>query len=109
MDNKALAALRQDYLLTRLDEQDAAADPYAQFAKWFDESLQAQLPQGTAMTLATAGADGAPDARIVLLKGFFPGPQEPGFVFYTNYNSRKGQELAENPRATLLFYWAELE
>jgi pyridoxamine 5'-phosphate oxidase len=109
MDNNALAALRQEYLHARLDESDAAPDPYAQFAKWFDESLKAQLPQGTAMTLATAGADGAPDARTVLLKGFSAGPQDPGFVFFTNYTSRKGRELAENARATLLFYWAELE
>jgi len=109
MDNKALAALRQQYLFARLDESDAAADPFAQFAKWFDESLKAQLPQGTAMTLATADADGAPDARTVLLKGFSAGPRDPGFVFFTNYTSRKGRELAENPRAALLFYWAELE
>ena len=111
MDSKTLAAIRSDYLRARLDEGDVAPDPYAQFGKWFDEALQSELPAQNAMTLATAGADGAPDARIVLLKGFDAGSGagSEGFVFYTNYASRKGRELAENSRATLLFFWAELE
>ena len=111
MDSKTLAAIRNDYLRARLDEGDVAPDPYVQFGKWFDEALKSELPAQNAMTLATAGADGAPDARIVLLKGFDAGPgaAKEGFVFYTNYSSRKGRELAENSRATLLFFWAELE
>ncbi len=111
MDSKTLAAIRSDYLRARLDEGDVASDPYVQFGKWFDEALKSELPAQNAMTLATAGADGAPDARIVLLKGFDAGPGagKEGFVFYTNYASRKGRELAENFRATLLFFWAELE
>ena len=67
MDSKTLAAIRSDYLRARLDEGDVASDPYAQFAKWFDEALKSELPAQNAMTLATAGVDGAPDARIVLL------------------------------------------
>ena len=109
MNAKDLAAIRSEYQRARLDEGDVAADPYAQFGKWFDEALRSELPVANAMTLATAGADGAPDARIVLLKGFDAGPQDAGFVFYTNYASRKGRELAGNARATLLFFWAELE
>jgi pyridoxamine 5'-phosphate oxidase len=88
-----------------LDEADVAADPYTQFQRWFDEALRAELSTPNAMTLATAAADGAPSARIVLLKGVDHG----GFVFYTNYLSRKGRELAANPRAALVFHWTELE
>lgn len=88
-----------------LNEADVAADPFTQFQRWFDEALRAELPMANAMTLATAGADGAPAARIVLLKGI----DHDGFVFYTNYLSRKGRELAVNPRAALLFHWTDLE
>jgi pyridoxamine 5'-phosphate oxidase len=88
-----------------LSEADVAADPLLQFQKWFDEALRAELPTANAMTLATVGGDGAPSARIVLLKGIDP----EGFVFYTNYLSRKGRELAANPRAALLFHWTDLE
>lgn len=109
MDAKNIAAIRSEYQRARLDDGDVAADPYTQFGKWFDEAQRSELPVPNAMTLATAGADGMPDARIVLLKGFDPGPQNAGFVFYTNYASRKGRELADNARATLLFFWAELE
>lgn len=88
-----------------LNEADVAAEPYTQFQRWFDEALRAELSTPNAMTLATVAADGAPSARIVLLKGVDHG----GFVFYTNYHSRKGRELAANPRAALVFHWTELE
>jgi pyridoxamine 5'-phosphate oxidase len=100
-----IAHLRQEYMRERLDESDVAADAIAQFRAWFDEAARAELPMFNAMTLATATTDGRPSARIVLLKGF----DEHGFVFYTHYESRKGAELAENPRAALLAYWIELE
>ncbi len=101
----SIAALRRDYMGESLNEADLAADPFIQFQRWFDEALRAELPMPNAMTLATAGADGAPSARIVLLKGIDRG----GFVFYTNYRSRKGRELAANPRAALVFHWNDLE
>ena len=80
-------------------------DPIVEFARWFAEAQEAQVPDPNAMTLATAAADGAPSARIVLLKAF----DERGFVFFTDYRSRKGAELEANPRAALVFYWQELE
>lgn len=97
--------MRNEYMRASLDEVDAAADPLAQFQRWFDEAVRAELPTPNAMTLATVATDGAPGARIVLLKGADPH----GFVFYTNYLSRKGRELAANPRAVLVFHWIELE
>ena len=100
-----IASLRQDYMGESLKEADVSADPYTQFQRWFDEALRAELPMVNAMTLATVGADGAPSARIVLLKGI----DHNGFVFYTNYMSRKGRELAGNPRAALVFHWTDLE
>ena len=100
-----IAGLRQEYIRTRLDEIDVDRDPLAQFRKWFDEAVQAQVPMVNAMTLATVSDRSQPSARIVLLKGL----DERGFVFYTDYASRKGQDLAMNPRAALLFYWIELE
>ncbi len=101
----SVAELRKEYAQRGLSEADLAADPVAQFRIWFDEALAAQLPEPNAMTLATATPDGAPSARVVLLKGF----DARGFVFYTNYESRKGLELAANPRAALVFFWPELE
>jgi len=100
-----IARLRQEYIRERLDESDAAPDPIAQFRKWFDDAVRGALPMVNAMTLASVSAAGKPSARIVLLKGV----DERGFVFYTHYESRKGQELSANPRAALLFYWIELE
>lgn len=100
-----IAHLRKEYLKARFDEQDAAADPFDQFQRWFDEALKAEIPEPNAMTLATASREGRPAARIVLLKGF----DRRGFTFFTNYASRKGRELAENTHATLLFFWPELE
>ena len=100
-----IADLRQEYMRAGLSEADALADPYAQFERWFKDALAAQLPLANAMTLATVTPAGAPDARIVLLKGVEDG----GFVFYTNYASRKGRELAAKAQACLVFLWAPLE
>jgi pyridoxamine 5'-phosphate oxidase len=99
------ARLRKEYTRAGLAESDANPDPIAQFRRWFDDALAAGLREPNAMTLATATPDGRPSARVVLLKGF----DERGFVFYTNYEGRKGEELEENPYCALVFYWAELE
>ena len=101
----SIADLRRNYTLNGLTESDMQADPVSQFRIWFDQALAAKLIEPNAMTLATADPDGMPSARIVLLKGF----DECGFVFFTNYLSAKGRQLAENPRAALVFYWPELE
>ena len=100
-----LAGMREEYMSRRLDERDAAPDPYDQFNSWFEEAVNAKLPMVNAMTLATASAARRPAARMVLLKGV----DARGFVFYTDYQSRKARELGENPNAALLFYWIELE
>lgn len=101
----SLADLRKDYSLAGLLEKDLAKDPFRQFEKWFQEAQAAKLNEPNAMTLATTGADGRPSARTVLLKGL----DGRGFVFYTNYESRKGRELGHIPRATLVFPWLALE
>ncbi len=101
----SIGDLRRDYAKARLDESNVSADPIVEFARWFEEAVKAELHEPNAMTLATATTDGAPSARIVLLKGF----DESGFVFFTDYRSRKGAELTENPHAALVFYWPELE
>jgi pyridoxamine 5'-phosphate oxidase len=101
----SISDIRTDYKHGALDEEHAAADPIDQFSRWWDEALRAEVGEPNAMTLASADADGKPAARTVLLKGF----DARGFVFYTNYDSRKGRELAANPRASLLFFWRELE
>ena len=100
-----VARLRKEYTRTGLNETDASPDPIAQFRRWFDEALAADLHEPNAMTLASATLDGRPSARVVLLKGF----DERGFVFYTNYEGRKGRELENNPQCALVFYWGELE
>lgn len=100
-----LQSLRKEYTRAGLKEADADPDPIEQFRKWFDEALAASLYEPNAMTLATATPSGRPSARVVLLKGY----DEQGFVFYTNYEGRKGQELEVNPRCALVFYWGELE
>ena len=100
-----LAALRKSYERAELDERQSAADPLAQFGQWLDEAVAAQVPEPNAMTLATVGPDLRPSTRIVLVKGF----DARGIVWYTNYDSRKGQELAGNPFAALQFHWVELE
>jgi pyridoxamine 5'-phosphate oxidase len=100
-----IAALRKEYMQHGLSEADVDPDPFIQFRRWFDAAYMAALPEPNAMTLATASADGKPSARIVLLKGF----DERGFAFFTNYQSRKGRELATNPHAALVFFWPQLE
>ncbi|WP_420993290.1 pyridoxamine 5'-phosphate oxidase [Cupriavidus sp. 30B13] len=100
-----LADLRRTYVLGSLSESDVAPDPISQFQRWFDEAINAKLPEPNAMTLATVDADGQPSARIVLLKGM----DARGFTFFTNYESRKGLDMASNPRAALLFHWVQLE
>jgi pyridoxamine 5'-phosphate oxidase len=101
----SLADLRKEYILNGLNEGDVDANPMRQFRVWFDQALAAGLAEPNAMTVATATPDGRPSARMLLIKGV----DERGFVFFTNYESRKGQELAGNPQAALVFYWAELE
>jgi pyridoxamine 5'-phosphate oxidase len=97
--------MRREYAREALAEADVDADPVVQFGRWFEQAEEAGLLEPTAMTLATATPDGRPSARMVLLRGF----DERGFCFYTNYESRKGAELAANPRAALVFWWGELE
>lgn len=100
-----IADLRKSYERDELEEGAAASEPLRQFETWFQQALEAQVPEPNAMTLATVGADGRPSTRIVLIKGF----DARGFVWYTNYSSRKGQELASHPWAALQFHWVELE
>ncbi|MFT4022744.1 MAG: pyridoxamine 5'-phosphate oxidase [Flavihumibacter sp.] len=100
-----IAAIRTDYRQKTFSEKDAAADAIEQFGRWWQEAVNSRIDEVNAMTLATASADGLPSARIVLLKDF----NQQGFVFYTNYNSFKGRQLLENPRACLVFFWKELE
>lgn len=101
----SVADIRQSYEKNVLLESELAATPLQQFSRWFEEALQSGAAEPTAMTLATCDGQGRPSARIVLLKGY----DERGFVFYTNYQSRKGTELAGNPYASLLFFWPSLE
>lgn len=100
-----LAGLRTEYKRASLDEREVAADPFAQFRRWFAEAQSAQVPEPNAMSLCTVDAQGRPSARIVLLKE----ADARGLVFYTNHDSRKGRELDAQPVAALLFFWAELE
>jgi pyridoxamine 5'-phosphate oxidase len=100
-----ISALRKSYERAELDESAAHPDPLRQFAQWMNEAIAAKLPEPNAMTLATVGADGRPSTRVVLVKGY----DERGIVWYTNYESRKGRELAQHPFAALQFHWVELE
>jgi pyridoxamine 5'-phosphate oxidase len=100
-----LADLRKNYSLGSLDATDVDPDPIRQFQTWFAQALDAKLPEPNAMTVATVNAEGRPAARILLIKGV----DERGFVFFSNYESRKGRELTANPHAALLFHWIELE
>ena len=102
---KNVASIRRNYSQKKLTEQKAEADPIKQFAKWWKQAVKSEIEEVNAMTLATASSDGVPAARIVLLKDF----SEKGFSFFTNYNSFKGQQLAENPKACLVFFWKEME
>ena len=103
--NNNIADIRREYRLQTLSETDVQANPIKQFHKWWNEALMSEIAEVNAMTLATATLAGKPSARIVLLKGY----DESGFVFFTNYHSSKGLELAENPFASLVFFWNELE
>ncbi|MGC4075644.1 MAG: pyridoxamine 5'-phosphate oxidase [Rubrivivax sp.] len=100
-----LAALRKSYERDALDETASDADPLRQFERWMTQAIDAQVPEPNAMTVATVGTDGRPSTRVVLIKGF----DARGIVWYTNYDSRKGRELAVNPYAALQFHWIELE
>jgi pyridoxamine 5'-phosphate oxidase len=100
-----ITALRKSYEKDALDETASESNPLKQFERWFQQALDGKLPEPNAMTLATVGADGRPSTRIVLVKGF----DERGLVWYTNYESRKGRELAAHPFAALQFHWVELE
>ena len=97
--------LRHDFSSQTLDEKDVNADPIMQFEKWFKEAVDSKVHEPNAMTVCTATKEGKPSARILLLRNF----NESGFVFYTNYTSRKGTEIMENPNCALLFFWPELE
>src|SRR5207249_12165035 len=101
----SIADLRREYTLHGLNESEVHADPVEQFRVWFEQALAAGVPEANAMALATTRPDGRPAARIVLLKHF----DANGFLFFTNYHSRKGRELSANPAAALLFFWPQLE
>jgi pyridoxamine 5'-phosphate oxidase len=97
--------VRKEYSTQGLNESDLSPSPFTQFQRWYEEAVAAKEIEPNAMTLATATRDGVPSARTILLKGF----DERGFIFYTNYESQKGKEIAENPNAALVFYWATFE
>ena len=101
----SIADIRREYARARLDEAHVSPDPVAEFDRWFRQAQEAKVLEPNAMTLATATREGAPSARIVLLKGY----DERGFVFFTDYRSQKGTELEQNPQASLVFFWPELE
>lgn len=101
----SIADIRKDYSLKTLNEDEVADSPFLQFADWWQQAIESEIEEVNAMTLATASLEAVPAVRIVLLKGY----DEKGFVFYSNYESAKGRELAENPKASLLFFWKELE
>jgi pyridoxamine 5'-phosphate oxidase len=101
----SIVHLRKDYSQASLSEDDVDPNPIAQFAKWFDEALKAEVPEANAMSVATVGDDGRPSSRILLIKDF----DARGFTWYTNYASRKGRELEVHPYAALLFHWIPLE
>ena len=105
MTDKEIKSLRREYTKSSLTVKNVNKNPFKQFEKWFDEVLKSGFLEPNAMTVATASKDGKPSARILLLKGF----DESGFMFYTNYKSRKGRDLEENPYASLLFFWDKLE
>ena len=100
-----IAGIRKTYSQKTLSEESVESNPIAQFDNWWQEAVASNIDEVNAMTLATASADGIPSARIVLLKGF----SEKGFIFFTNYDSYKGKQLLENPKACLVFFWKELE
>ncbi|MEO6455975.1 MAG: pyridoxamine 5'-phosphate oxidase [Ginsengibacter sp.] len=103
--DKNITELRKDYLLQTLSESEVSSNPIVQFEKWWLEAIKSEIEEINAMTLATCNSKGQPSARVVLLKDF----SEEGFIFFTNYNSRKGKDLSQNPFAALVFFWKELE
>ncbi len=103
--DETLAALRREYAGAPLDESEVDSDPIGQFRRWLDDAVRAEVPLANGMTLATVDGDGRPAARIVLLKL----ADERGFVFFTSYDSRKGRELSQDPRAALVFWWPQLD
>ncbi len=105
INNTDLSSLRRNYSLQRFDESTVEVNPFQQFSKWMEEALKSDLLDPTGMALGTANKDGIPAVRMVLLKGF----DENGFVFFTNYESHKGSDLINNPNASILFFWKELE
>jgi pyridoxamine 5'-phosphate oxidase len=105
MENTEISGIRRDYSLTELQETTVFNDPFKQFSKWMEEAVKSGIIDASAMILATADKDSIPDVRVVLLKGF----DEKGFIFYTNYDSKKGRHLIENPNASILFFWKEFE
>lgn len=105
IDKSTIENLRQEYKAKSLTEKEVSKNPITHFEKWFKEAMMSDLAEPNIMTLATATPDGKPSARVVLLKGF----DEKGFIFYTNYLSRKGKEIARNPYASLVLFWHELE
>lgn len=102
---QTIADIRRDYKLKHLDEQQVSPDAMKQFESWWNEAVNSNIDEVNAMTLATSDKNGSPAARIVLLKGY----TENGFIFFTNYDSHKGKQLSENPKASLVFFWKELE
>jgi len=105
IDKKIIQDLRRNYKLKSLDQKEVDQNPFEQFSVWFEEAMKSELPEPNAMILATADKNCKPSVRALLLKGF----DEKGFIFYTNYESRKGKELEANNNAAMLFFWAELE
>ena len=105
MENKEIARIRRVYSLTELNESTVLDDPFKQFSEWMEEAVKSNIIDPNAMILATSNKDSIPSVRVVLLKGF----DNEGFIFYTNYNSKKGKNLVENPNASALFFWKELE
>ncbi len=103
--NKSIADIRTDYLMASFSEKDAAIEPFSQFSRWWNDAINSKIEDVNAMTLATVSAKGIPSARIVLLKDY----NEKGFVFFTNYQSDKGKEIAQNPHVCLVFFWKELQ
>ena len=104
-DKPSIAELRREYARDELNLESVYQDPFQQFHEWFNEALKAEVPEANAMTLSTVDSNGKPNGRILLLKEL----DEKGFVFYTNYQSRKGEELNQNPYAAITFFWVELE
>ena len=105
MNANDLADIRRDYSLKELTEETVSSDPFKQFSDWLNDAINSGTPEPTAMNVATVGSDARPSSRVVLLKGF----DNTGFVFFTNYESQKGRELAANPNCALHFFWPELE